>query len=105
MLPMGPVKQYTSEIVDGPLTLQIYPGADGAFQLYEDDGASFDYRKGAWMGVTMRWQDRARRLTLALAPGSRMIGAPRREIEVRIAGSAATRRVTFEGREISVGIG
>ena len=31
ILPMGPVKQYTDEPVDGPLTLQVYPGADGAF--------------------------------------------------------------------------
>jgi hypothetical protein len=72
--------------------------------MYEDDGASFDYRKGAWMGLAMRWQDRMRRLTLALEKGSRMIGAARREIEVRIAGSTATRRVTFDGREISVEI-
>ncbi|HET9370068.1 MAG TPA: TIM-barrel domain-containing protein [Vicinamibacterales bacterium] len=104
ILPMGPVKQYTSQAGDGPLTLQIYPGADGAAQMYEDDGASFDYRKGAWMGLAMRWQDRMQRLTLALEPGSRMIGAARREIEVRIAGSTTTRRVTFEGREVSVEI-
>ncbi len=38
ILPLGPVKQYTSEVVDGPLTLQIYPGADGQFMVYEDDG-------------------------------------------------------------------
>ena len=38
IIPMGPVKQYAAEKVDGPLTLLIYPGAD-AFALYEDDGA------------------------------------------------------------------
>ncbi|MGD0301236.1 MAG: TIM-barrel domain-containing protein, partial [Bryobacteraceae bacterium] len=31
ILPFGPVKQYTSEQVDAPLTLSIYPGADGSF--------------------------------------------------------------------------
>ena len=45
ILPMGPVKQYTGEQVDGPLTVHVYPGADGAFLLYEDDGQSFDYRR------------------------------------------------------------
>src|SRR5262249_11958401 len=38
ILPMGPVRQYTGEEVDGPLSLRVYPGADGRFQLYEDDG-------------------------------------------------------------------
>ena len=38
ILPLGPVRQYVDEPVDGPLTLVVYPGADGAFTLYEDDG-------------------------------------------------------------------
>ena len=48
ILPLGPVKQYTGEKVDGPLTLIVYPGVDGAFTMYEDDGATFDYRRGQW---------------------------------------------------------
>ena len=58
ILPMGPVEQYTGETVDGPLTLRVYPGADGRFLLYEDDGISFGYRKGDWMGIDMAWDDR-----------------------------------------------
>src|SRR5262249_43302284 len=38
VVPMGPVKQYTGEKVDEPLTIAVHPGADGAFALYEDDG-------------------------------------------------------------------
>ena len=38
IIPMGPVKQYTDEPVDAPLDVTVYPGADGAFTLYEDDG-------------------------------------------------------------------
>jgi alpha-glucosidase/alpha-D-xyloside xylohydrolase len=30
VLPMGPVKQYVDEPVDGPLTLTVYPGASGS---------------------------------------------------------------------------
>ena len=73
IVPMGPVKQYTAEKVDAPLDISVYPGADGAFLLYEDDGSSFEYRKGAWMGIQMAWNDARRALTLRLAPGSRML--------------------------------
>jgi alpha-glucosidase (family GH31 glycosyl hydrolase) len=75
ILPLGPVKQYVDEKVDGSLTISIYRGADASFLLYEDDGISFDYRKGEWMGIAMSWNDARRTLTLQLAPGSRM-GSP-----------------------------
>ena len=70
ILPLGPVKQYVDEPVDGPLSIVVYPGADGAFTLYEDDGKTFDYRRGEWMRIVMSWNDAARRLSLRLAPGS-----------------------------------
>ena len=50
ILPLGPVKQYTAEETDQPLSISIYPGADGSFLLYEDDGRSFDYRRGRMDG-------------------------------------------------------
>ena len=97
---MGPVKQYTDEPVDAPLTLVVYPGADGTSQLYEDDGKSFEYRRGAFMCLEMRWKDAARTLRLSLAPGSRMIGSPSRVIDVRVAGEARTQSVRFDGAAI-----
>jgi alpha-glucosidase/alpha-D-xyloside xylohydrolase len=103
ILPTGPVKQYTDEQVDGPLTLTIYPGADGSFLIYEDDGKSFDHRKGAWTGIELTWQDASRRLTARLAPGSRML-TPRRRLAVRLAGASAqpTKDAVFDGRELIV---
>jgi alpha-glucosidase/alpha-D-xyloside xylohydrolase len=102
ILPMGPVKQYLDEKVDGPLSLVIYPGADGTFSLYEDDGRSFDYRKGAWMGMDIAWSNSTRRLTLNLAPGSRMLSPARRNIDVRIAGEKTVKPVVFEGKTVDV---
>jgi alpha-glucosidase/alpha-D-xyloside xylohydrolase len=102
ILPMGPVRQYTSEPSDAPLTLVVYPGADGAFTLYEDDGVSFAYRQGAWMGIAMSWQDRSRELTLKLAPNSKMLPPLSRAIEVRVAGSPKTQAVTFTGKNVVV---
>jgi alpha-glucosidase/alpha-D-xyloside xylohydrolase len=102
IVPTGPVRQYTDEPVDGPLTVTVYPGADGAFELFEDDGRSFRYRDGDWMGLSFRWQDAARRLTIALTPGSRMRPPLTRDIVVRVAGSTRTRAVKFSGQPLSV---
>ena len=97
---MGPVKQYTAEPVDGPLTITVYPGADGSFELFEDDGRSFEYRRGGWMGIAMHWSDRDRRLSLALMPGSRMRAPLVRDVVVRVAGQPATQSVKFSGRQL-----
>ena len=102
IVPMGPVRQYTSEPVEGPVTLTIYPGADGTFLLYEDDGQTFDYRKGEWMGIAMQWRDAQRRLTLQLAQGSRMLPPAKRAIDVRLAGSTATKPVVFTGQTLQI---
>ncbi len=100
ILPLGPVKQYTSEKVNTPLSVTIYPGVDGSFSLYEDDGRSFNYRKGEWMGIKMAWNDSRRILSLHLAEGSRMLPPARRQIEVKL--EQATRQIVFEGRPIQV---
>jgi alpha-glucosidase (family GH31 glycosyl hydrolase) len=100
ILPLGPVKQHTGEKVDGPLSVTVYPGADGSFLLYEDDGKSFDYRKGGWMGIQMAWNDSQRMLRLHLAPGSRMLAPLWRNIEIKV--DRATRSIVFEGRPMEV---
>jgi alpha-glucosidase/alpha-D-xyloside xylohydrolase len=102
ILPVGPVKQHTGEQVDAPLTLQVYPGADGTFTVYEDDGVSFNHARGDWMGLKASWTDRDRRLDVRLAEGSRMRPPAERRILVRLAGAAATRTITFSGTAVQV---
>jgi alpha-glucosidase/alpha-D-xyloside xylohydrolase len=100
ILPLGPVKQFASQKVDAPLSVPIYPGADASFLLYEDDGTSFNYRKGEWMGIQMTWNEAARKLILQLAPGSRMLPPERRNLTVDLAGMK--RKVIFEGQSIEL---
>jgi alpha-glucosidase (family GH31 glycosyl hydrolase) len=102
IVPMGPVKQYTAEAAAGPLAVTVYPGADGSFELFEDDGTSFEFRRGAWMGIAFTWNDRDRRLTMALMPGSRMRPPMVRDIEVRVAGQKAVQVVKFSGRPLTI---
>jgi alpha-glucosidase (family GH31 glycosyl hydrolase) len=100
ILPLGPVKQYSSEKTDQPTTISVYPGGDASFLLYEDDGSSFRYRQGEWMGVQMAWSDAKKTLSLRLASGSKMLAPARRNFEVKL--GDATKAVTFEGRPVEV---
>ena len=100
ILPFGPVKQYTAEETRQPISILIYPGADGSFLLYEDDGRSFNYRRGEWMGTRLSWTDAQRTLTLSLEPGSRMLGPMPRSISVKLLHSEKT--VAFDGKPAQV---
>lgn len=102
ILPLGPVKQYTSEKVDGPLTLTVYPGADGAFTLYEDDGATFNYRQGEFTKIQINWNNARRTLSLRLAQGSKLLSPQRRDIEIRLAPEKMTRKAVFSGRPVEI---
>lgn len=102
ILPLGPVKQYTAEKSAAPLELTVYPGADGEFTLYEDDGVTFDFTRGEFMKIRCRWNDGARQLTLHLAQGSKMLAPLRRPIEVRLATSGAVRKIEFSGKTVTV---
>ncbi len=96
LLPLGPVKQYVGEKVDEPLSLHVYPGADASFLLYEDDGTSFNYRKGEWMGIQLTWNDISRTLHLRPAAGSRILRPVPRVMTVKL--GETTRSVMFEGK-------
>ena len=102
ILPLGPVKQYTWEKSDEPLTLRVHPGASGAFSLYEDDGTSFNFKKGDFMRVNFAWNDRQKRLTARLAPGSKMLGAAKRRMVVEVAGTQSKKEFVFDGKPVEV---
>jgi alpha-glucosidase/alpha-D-xyloside xylohydrolase len=102
ILPLGPVKQYTGEHVDVPLSLSIFPGADAAFTLYEDDGISFDYRRGNWTAIAMVWKDDARRFTMRLADGSKLRGPSPRKFAVRVWPTREYREIRFDGHPLEL---
>ena len=98
VLPMGPVRQYAAEKAVGPLTFIVYPGKAGEFEMYADDGVSFNCDRGEYMRLRARWDDHQRQITLSLAEGSRMLGPSPLPVEVRVAGSGEKRQLTFNGK-------
>lgn len=69
IIPLGPLLQYSSEKPADPIELRIYPGADGHFTLYEDEGDSYRYEKGAYATIPFSWDDAAQTLTIGARKG------------------------------------
>ena len=70
ILPLGPAMEYSSQKPEDPVELRIYPGADADFTLYEDDGLTYDYEKGAYATIPIHWDDAKHTLTIGARQGS-----------------------------------
>jgi alpha-D-xyloside xylohydrolase len=112
IVPVGPELQYTDEKPADPITLYVYGGADGAFTLYEDQGTTNDYERGASSTIPLRWSDATRTLTIGARSGS-FTGMPAsRTFQVVLVTSSkavgfsfsptADKAVTYTGAEIEV---
>jgi alpha-D-xyloside xylohydrolase len=70
IIPMGPYVQYAEEKKWDNLEIRVYPGANGSFVLYEDEGDNYNYEKGAYSTITFNWDDANRILTVSDRKGS-----------------------------------
>ena len=70
IIPFGPTVQYVEEKTDNSIELRIYPGADGKFSLYEDEGESFNYKKGAFSTIDFSWDNAKKILVIGKRKGT-----------------------------------
>jgi len=70
IIPYGPDLQYVGEKPADPLTISVYKGANGEFTLYEDQGTTNDYLKGAYSLIPFFWNDAKNTLTIGACKGT-----------------------------------
>ncbi|MBQ3984181.1 MAG: DUF5110 domain-containing protein [Bacteroidales bacterium] len=107
IVPMGPEIEYTAQQQDGSLDIFIYGGKDGTFTLYEDDGLTYAYEKGAYATVPMTWDDASRTFTLGARQGSYDGMFKERTVRVTLTTPDGTDKdynavIQYDGQEVSV---
>ena len=70
IVPFGPDMQWSDEKPADNIRLYVYAGRDADFTLYEDDGVTYGYEKGAYAMIPIHWDDASRTLTLGERKGS-----------------------------------
>jgi len=109
IVPMGPVVEYTGERPDAPWEIRVYPGADAAFTLYDDDGETYAYERGERATIALRWDDARHLLHVGTRQGSFPGMVPRRELRVRVVAAPGrieqTTTVQYRGRAMSLDLG
>jgi alpha-D-xyloside xylohydrolase len=82
IIPFGPQIQSTSEKLEDILTIYVYTGEDGSFDLYEDEGINYNYEKGKYAVIPMRYRHAERTLTIGRREGSFDGVSERKKIKV-----------------------
>ena len=101
IVPMGPVMQYVGEKTWDNLELRIYPGADVTFTLYEDEGDNYNYEKGAYTTILIRWSERAKTLTISERKGSYPGMLQKRQFTV-VTPDGSCQDVEYTGQELKI---
>ena len=70
ILPLAPEMQYVTEKDWSSLEIRLYPGKDGSFTLYEDEGDNYNYENGKYSEILFTWKNSAKTLIISDVKGS-----------------------------------
>ena len=93
--------QYTNEKPWDNLDIIVYPGANGEFTLYEDEGDNYNYEKGLYSTITFKWNDKSGVLTIDKRQGSFPGMLTQRTFNVKIAGTSG-KAISYNGKRTTV---
>jgi alpha-glucosidase/alpha-D-xyloside xylohydrolase len=103
IIPLDPVRQYTGEPASGPTTIKVYPGADGQFTMYEDDGISQKYLEGIGSWTTFRWNDKSRKLSIFPDAPEGAVNLPvKHDLVIELVSGTETKNVKYSGKKLTV---
>ena len=111
ILPFGPEVQYSSEKPWDELEIRVYPGADGSFTLYEDEGDNYNYEKGKFSEIQFVWNEAARTLNIAPRKGSYKGMLQHRRFHIVLVGAdsgigdqpmQASKSVEYDGKAVKI---
>lgn len=88
IVPRGPAVGWGGIDSPGHLLVDVFPGADGSFDLYEDEGNSNDYLEGEYAITPMRqsWSGTSTVVSIGPAEGQTHLLPNKRQIELSFRG-------------------
>ena len=101
ILPLGPEMQWVGEKSWDNLELRVFPGADGSFVLYEDEGDNYNYEKGIYSTITFQWNDKSKILTIGARQGSYPGMLQQRQFTI-VLPDGQRQTVDYEGTQLQV---
>jgi alpha-D-xyloside xylohydrolase len=64
IIPLGKFIEYTGQKLADTLEIRLYRGADGRFDLYEDEGDNYNYEKGKYTIIPFSWNEHKQTISI-----------------------------------------
>ncbi len=102
ILPLTEVMQFVDEVPDAAYEVLVYTGCDAEFVIYEDKGDGYDYERGLYSRVVLKWNEAAQELLIGAREGAFPEMASVREYRVAFIRDATREEhlVIYRGDEI-----
>lgn len=101
IIPNAQPMQTTADYDADNLVINIYPGNNAEFTLYEDEGTNYNYEQGQFSTIQFIWNDKSRTLIIGKRNGSFTGMLNSRKFIVRVVGEAE-KCVEYNGKELKV---
>lgn len=99
IIPRALPMQTTAQMVKDQILLDVYPGADAEFLLYDDSGTDYFYECDQYLTIPLSWDDATRTLHIGALTGS-YPGMPSSvTFTVRIVGGES-KQITYTGQAL-----
>lgn len=70
IIPFGPSMEWSDEKKPELINLYVYEGGNADFMLYEDEGTNYNYEKGKYATIDIKYNENAKTLTIGQRKGS-----------------------------------
>jgi alpha-D-xyloside xylohydrolase len=75
---------YVNENPNAPWTVNVYPGADAKFTLYEDEGDGYGYEQGEYMKRTITWNEAEKKAEIGTPTGEYKNACKDRQFKINL---------------------
>ena len=101
IIPQNGDLQSTADRDWSRLELHVYPGANGSFTLYEDDGETYAYEQGQYTEIPITWNDRKHTLTIGKRQGQYSGALQSRQFTILLPDGTG-KTVNYQGKAVSI---
>lgn len=111
IIPFGPLQQYVDEHKAGAVELRIYPGANGRFTLYDDEGDNYNYERHQYSTIDLTWNNALKTLTIHNRKGAYpgmlkqrtfKIAIVKEGVNMDIASSSNYKTIRYYGKALTI---
>jgi alpha-D-xyloside xylohydrolase len=95
--------QYSSEKSNEAMTIKIYCGENGSFELYEDEGDNYNYEKGNYSIIPFTWNEKNKTLKIGSRQGTFEGMTEKRTFNISViglSGKTINRTILYDGSAV-----